>query len=83
MERHPQFSDLPSFHHQANQCSCGDAYRKRRRNRQHRVSLDTLSRVIQEFFGSIATLFCGTSRYSHAILYRIGDRAGCTRSPVS
>jgi len=76
-------SDLPSFHHPANQCSRGDAYRKRRGNRQHRVSLDALSCVIQEFFGSIAALFCGTPHYSHAILYRIGDRAGCTRSPVS
>jgi hypothetical protein len=76
-------SDLPSFHHPSKQCSRGDAYRKRRRNRQHRVSLDALSRVIQEFFGSIAALFRGTPHYSHAILYQIGDRAGCTRSPVS
>jgi hypothetical protein len=76
-------SDLPSFHHPSNQCSRGDAYRKGRRNRQHRVSLDALSCVIQEFFGSIAALFCGTPHYSHAILYQIGDRAGCTRSPVS
>jgi hypothetical protein len=76
-------SDLSSFHHPANQCSRGDAYRKRRRKRQHRVTLDALSCVIQEFLGSIAALFCGTPHYSHAIFYRIGDSAGCTRSPVS
>jgi hypothetical protein len=76
-------SDLPSFHHPSNQCSRGDAYRKRRRKRQHRVTLDALSCVIQEFLGSIAALFCGTPHYSHAIFYRIGDSAGCTRSPVS
>jgi hypothetical protein len=76
-------SDLPSFHHPSNQCSRGDAYRKGRRNRQYRVALDTLSRIIQEFFGSIAALFRGTPHYSHAILYQIGDRAGCTRSLVS
>jgi hypothetical protein len=28
-----KFPDLPSFHHQAEQCSCGDACRKRGRNR--------------------------------------------------
>jgi hypothetical protein len=47
------------------------------------VSLEALSCVIQEFFGSIATLFCGTSHYSYAILYCIGNRTGCTRSLVS
>jgi hypothetical protein len=83
MDHHSQFPNLPSFHHPANQCSRGDAYRKGRRNRQYRVALDALSRVIQEFFGSIAALFRGTPHYSHAILYQIGDRAGCTRSPVS
>jgi len=39
------------------------------------VSLDTLSRVIQEFFGSIAA----TPRYTQAVLYCIGNRAGWTR----
>jgi len=47
------------------------------------VSLDALSCVIQEFFGSIAALFCGTPQYSYAILDRIGNRTGCTRSLVS
>jgi hypothetical protein len=78
-----QFPNLPSFHHPSNQCSRGDAYGEGRRNRQYRVALDALSRVIQEFFGSIAALFRGTPHYSHAILYQIGNRVGCTRSPVS
>jgi hypothetical protein len=29
-------------------------------------SLDVLSRVIQEFFGSIAATLCGTPRYTQA-----------------
>ncbi|MGD0469096.1 MAG: hypothetical protein ABSA54_12035 [Terriglobales bacterium] len=76
------FPDLPSFYHPADQCSCGEAYRKRGRNRQRWVSLDAMSRVFQEFFGSIAALFCGTPHYSYAILYCIGNRTGCARSPV-
>jgi len=47
------------------------------------VSLNALSCVIQEFFGSIAALFCGTPRYSYAIVDCIGNRAGCARSLVS
>jgi hypothetical protein len=47
------------------------------------VSLDALSCVIQDFFGSVATLLCGTPHYSHAILYRIGNRTGCSRGPAS
>ncbi len=47
------------------------------------MSLDALSRVIQEFFGSIAALFCGTPDYFYAILYCAGNRIGCTRSLVS
>jgi hypothetical protein len=39
------------------------------------VSLDALSCVIQEFFGSIAALFCGAPRYSYAIVNCIADRA--------
>jgi len=39
-----------------------------------------MSCVIQEFFGSLDALFCGTSHYAYAILDRIGNRAGCTRS---
>jgi hypothetical protein len=76
----PRFPGLPSFQHPANQCSCGDADRKRGRNREHWVSLDTLSCVIQEFFGSIAALLCGPPHYSHSIVYRIGYRTGCARS---
>jgi hypothetical protein len=33
------------------------------------VSLQALSRVIEEFFGSIAALFCSTPHYSYAIFY--------------
>ena len=39
------------------------------------MSLDALSCVIQEFFGSIAALFCGAPRYSYAIVNCIADRA--------
>jgi hypothetical protein len=41
------------------------------------VSLQALSCVIQDFFGSIAALLCGTPHYSHAILDRVGNRTGC------
>jgi hypothetical protein len=47
------------------------------------VPLDALSCVIQEFFGSITALLCGTPHYSHTILDRIGNRTGCARSLVS
>jgi hypothetical protein len=47
------------------------------------VSLDALSRVVQEFFGSIAATLCGTPRYTQAVLYCIGNRAGGTRCLVS
>jgi hypothetical protein len=42
-----------------------------------------MSCLIQEFFGSVATLLRGVPRYPHAILYRIGNRACCARSLVS
>jgi hypothetical protein len=46
--------------------------------------LDALSCVIQEFFSSIAALFCGTPHYSDAILYYcVGDRTGCVGSLAS
>jgi hypothetical protein len=76
-------SDLPSFHHPSDECSCGGAYRKRRRNSERKVSLEAASCLIQEFFASIATLLCGMPHYSHAILYRIGNRACCARGLVS
>jgi hypothetical protein len=47
------------------------------------VSLETLSRVIQEFFGSITALLRGTLHYPHAILDRIGNRTGYARSLAS
>jgi len=46
------------------------------------VSLEALSCVIQEFFRNITALLHGTPHYSQAILKRIGNRAGCTRSLV-
>jgi hypothetical protein len=76
-------SDLPSFQHRANQCSCRDAYRKRRRNRYHWVPLDALSCVIQQFFGGITALLCGAPHYSYAILDRVGNCTGGARSLVS
>jgi hypothetical protein len=77
------YPDLPSSYHPADQRSCGEAYCKRSRNSQHKVPLEALSCVIQEFFGSIAALFCGTPHYSYAVLYCVGNRTGCTRSLVS
>jgi hypothetical protein len=47
------------------------------------VSLDALGRIIQEFFGSIAATLCGTPRYTQAVLYCIGNSAGCARCLVS
>jgi hypothetical protein len=75
--------DLPSFHHPADQCSGGDSYRKSRRNSQQGMPLEALSCVIQEFFGCIAALFCGTPYYSYAILYGVGNRTARARSLVS
>jgi hypothetical protein len=46
------------------------------------VSLNVLSCVIQEFFGSIAALFYGTPRYSYSIVDCIGNRAGCARRAI-
>jgi hypothetical protein len=47
------------------------------------VSLDALGCVIQDFFGSIAALFCSTPHCSRSILYCISDRAGGTRDLAS
>ncbi|MGA7892923.1 MAG: hypothetical protein WCA49_06850 [Candidatus Sulfotelmatobacter sp.] len=74
---------LPSFHHPADQCSCGDAHRKGRRNSQHKVPLEALSCVIQEFLGGITALLCRTPHNSHTVLYRVGYRTGCARSLAS
>jgi hypothetical protein len=76
--------DLPSFYHPADQRSCGEAYYKRSRDGEHKVPLQALSCVIQELFRGIATLFCGASHHSYAILYyRVCGRAGCARSLAS
>src|SRR5580692_2665455 len=62
-------SSLPSFHHRSDERPCGEARHKSRRNSQYRVSLDALSRVIQEFFSSIAATLCGTPHYTQSVLY--------------
>jgi hypothetical protein len=41
------------------------------------VPLDALSCVVQEFFRSIATLFCNAPQYSDAIPDCAGDRTRC------
>ena len=47
------------------------------------MSLEALSRVIQELFGSITALLGGTPHYAHTILDRVGYRTGCAGSPLS
>jgi hypothetical protein len=81
--RHNVKSVLPSLHHPADQCSGGDANRKRRRNRQREISLEPLRGVIQKLFGGIATLLCGPPRYSDSIRDRIGNCTGCAGSLAS
>lgn len=61
----------------------GDAYSKCRRNSQDEMSLKALSCVIEEFLSSLAALLCCTPHYPDAILYRVGNRTGCTRSLVN
>lgn len=73
---------LPSFDHPADQRSRAEARRKCRRNNQHRVTLDALAGVIQKLFRSIAALFCGTPRYSNAVVNCVGNRARRTGSLV-
>jgi hypothetical protein len=75
--------DLSSFHQQSDEHSRRGACRKCRRNSERKVSLHAMSCLIQEFFGSIATLFRDTPHDSYAILYRIGNRACCARSLAS
>jgi hypothetical protein len=60
----------------------GGACRKRDRNSESNVSLETASCLIQELFGSIAPLFCGMPYYSQAIVYRIDNSAGRASSLV-
>jgi hypothetical protein len=76
-------SNLPSFHHPSDECSCAGAYRKRRRNSERKMPLEAMGCLIQEFFASVATLLHGMLYDSHSILYRIGNRACCARSLVS
>jgi hypothetical protein len=71
------------FDHPADQRSSAEAHGKSGRHSQHRVSLDALSCVIQEFFRGVAAPFCGTPHDSDPILDGIGNRAGCARSLVA
>jgi hypothetical protein len=64
------------MHHPSAKHPCSEARHKRRHNSQYRVSLDALSRVIQEFVGNIAATLCDTPCYTQAFLYSIGNRAG-------
>jgi hypothetical protein len=73
----PVSGELSSLYHPADQCACGDAYCKRRCNRQQRVSLKALSRIIPEFFGYIAALLGGALHYPHAIFDRIANCIRC------
>jgi hypothetical protein len=74
---------LSSFDHPGDQRSCGKTCRECRRHNEHGVALDALTCVIQEFFRSIAALFCGTPHGPCAIRDGIGNRAACARSLVS
>jgi hypothetical protein len=47
------------------------------------MPLEALRCVIQEFFGGIATLFCGATYYPYAVFYCIRNRTGCTRGLLS
>jgi hypothetical protein len=46
------------------------------------VPLQALGCFIQEFFRYVAAVLRGVPHYSHAILNRIGDRAGGARGLV-
>jgi hypothetical protein len=71
------------FNHPAHEGSSGEAYGKCGRDCQHGVSLDALSCVIQEFFGSVPALLCGTPHGSDAVPNCVGDRVRCARRLVS
>jgi hypothetical protein len=75
--------DLPAFHHPTNECACHESDRECCCDIQHRVPLNALGCVINEFFCSVATLFCGTLDYSYAVLDCVSNRAGGARSLVS
>jgi len=47
------------------------------------MPMEAMGCLIQEFFASVAALLRGTLYNSHAIPYRIGNRASCARSLVS
>jgi hypothetical protein len=59
------------------------AHGKRRRNSERKVLLHATCGLIQEFFSGVATLLRGMFYTSHAIPYRIGNRARRARSVAS
>src|SRR5579863_3376752 len=61
-------SGLSSSEHPGDHRSCCEGDGKCGRNSEHRVSLDALSCVIQEFFRGIAAPLRGAPHYSHAVL---------------
>jgi hypothetical protein len=69
---------LPSLHHPANHGPCRDACCERGPNRQQKVSVDALSRVIYEFFGRIAAMLCDAFYRVDSILDRVANCTGCT-----
>jgi hypothetical protein len=75
--------DLSSSRDPYDERPCRCAQGKRRRNSERKMPLEAMSRLIQEFFPSIATLLRSMLHGSYAILYRIGNRACCARSLVS
>jgi hypothetical protein len=69
-------SVLASVHHSTDERSCGEIRRKRRRNSQVRVALETAGRLIQEIFVSIIDVPGGAPHDFHPI----SNRCCCARS---
>jgi hypothetical protein len=75
-------SVLLPLHHPSDDRTYGGACRKCDRNSKPNMSLEAMSGLVQELFGSIAPLFCGMSYHSHAIVYRVDNGAGRAGSLV-
>jgi hypothetical protein len=52
--------DLPALHHPTNESARHEGDRECCSDTQHRVPLNALGCVVHEFFGSVASLLCGT-----------------------
>jgi hypothetical protein len=68
------FAGSLSFDHPSDERSGGETHGECTRQGEHWMSLDALSCVLQEFFGSITALFCGAPHYSNTIIDGIGNR---------